>query len=392
MARERHDAKISATGKGKPWNRLSYDYRKQLYYKEVATYEKQHGKGSAFRPVSGNTSYAEYLAKQPEDFRREVLGPIRAKLFDGGKLQLKDMVSLDTGYERSVSFLEDLVEGRTTVAGKSQEAPGTLPDIRSAEKFTEVFGGVNEKFQKRIDDITAERNESLKSYDDQLASATTKARHDAILKRRTEELNRFQSEIGEVKKERAHEAISMLFPINDAYSENRGNLRSAALKDGRKDVIDAADMMGRILDNSRHKITWNSLPAIVKSHKKRSEFIPSGPGRIEVSRRSSWSFRSALHEMGHWWDHASPELKKEVKAFFDEITAGGQSKRLGRGYKKNERFVPASIPMPLNYCTKIYSDGMTEMTSVFLQCLVDDPFGLASKYPTFFNRMMEILK
>ncbi|HBT77217.1 MAG TPA: hypothetical protein DEB39_09915, partial [Planctomycetaceae bacterium] len=242
MARERHDAKISATGKGKPWNRLSYDYRKQLYYKEVATYEKQHGKGSAFRPVSGNTSYAEYLAKQPEDFRREVLGPIRAKLFDGGKLQLKDMVSLDTGYERSVSFLEDLVEGRTTVAGKSQEAPGTLPDIRSAEKFTEVFGGVNEKFQKRIDDITAERNESLKSYDDQLASATTKARHDAILKRRTEELNRFQSEIGEVKKERAHEAISMLFPINDAYSENRGNLRSAALKDGRKDVIDAADM------------------------------------------------------------------------------------------------------------------------------------------------------
>lgn len=58
--------------------------------------------------VSSKTTYGEWLARQPESFQKEVLGPTRYKLFSKGELSIDRFVDGESGQQYTLDQLKDL--------------------------------------------------------------------------------------------------------------------------------------------------------------------------------------------------------------------------------------------------------------------------------------------
>lgn len=61
-------------------------------------------RASANGPVSGNTTFADFLARQPRPFIEDVLGKKRAGMFEAGKITVRDLIS-GTGRELTLEEL-----------------------------------------------------------------------------------------------------------------------------------------------------------------------------------------------------------------------------------------------------------------------------------------------
>ena len=103
MAKDAHEANQKAT---KPWEELTYDYRKQLRYKAMKDWSNANGDASPYRHVSGDKTFKEIFETQPESFQKSWLGTTRYEYFKAGKLTLDQIVSPDTGYVKTLEDLE----------------------------------------------------------------------------------------------------------------------------------------------------------------------------------------------------------------------------------------------------------------------------------------------
>lgn len=67
--------------------------------------------------VSSNTTYGDWLARQPASFQKEVLGPTRYKLFSKGELTLDRFVDGETGRQYTLNQLKELEPHAFELAG-----------------------------------------------------------------------------------------------------------------------------------------------------------------------------------------------------------------------------------------------------------------------------------
>ena len=67
--------------------------------------------------VSSNTTYGDWLKKQPAAFQREVLGETRYKLFAKGDLTLDRFVDGETGKQYTLAQLRELEPHAFELAG-----------------------------------------------------------------------------------------------------------------------------------------------------------------------------------------------------------------------------------------------------------------------------------
>ena len=106
--------------------------------------------------------------------------------------------------------------------------------------------------------------------------------------------------------------------------------------------------------------------------------------------------RIAVHELGHAIDQAHPSLAKRAVAYRETRTAGEKLKRLrdvtgNSGYDlfevaKCDKFIDC-------YMGKFYpGDQHTEVLSMGLEYMYDDPIGFAQKDPTTFDFILRIMK
>ncbi len=109
MARDEYE-KHSKKHNGKDWSKLSYDYRKQLMYKQIKAFEAKTGK-SAYVQMKGESTFPEYFARRSAAFQKEWLGPARYRMYADGLLKLDQLVNPDTGFVRTVKELKELVGG-----------------------------------------------------------------------------------------------------------------------------------------------------------------------------------------------------------------------------------------------------------------------------------------
>lgn len=103
----------------------------------------------------------------------------------------------------------------------------------------------------------------------------------------------------------------------------------------------------------------------------------------------------AVHELGHAIDRAHPSLVQRAIAYRESRTVGEQARRLRdvtgvRAYKLDEiakcdRFIDC-------YMGKIYGHRSTEILSMGLEYMYDDPIGFAQKDPTTFDFIFRIMK
>jgi hypothetical protein len=78
---------------------LSYDTRKQKRYEAIKKWSKETGK-APYQRIKGAT-FKDYLEQSTPEFRRQYLGPKRAKDYEAGTLSLDNMIKPDSGYKKN---------------------------------------------------------------------------------------------------------------------------------------------------------------------------------------------------------------------------------------------------------------------------------------------------
>ena len=101
-----------------------------------------------------------------------------------------------------------------------------------------------------------------------------------------------------------------------------------------------------------------------------------------------------VHELGHWLEHHVPAVGKAAQSFLKTRTAGEKEASLKeitkKGYGKDE-FCKAD-KFPEAYCGKLYPNFHdTEIVSMGLQFMHDDPVRFAQKDPEYFDFIYDVM-
>jgi len=99
--------------------------------------------------------------------------------------------------------------------------------------------------------------------------------------------------------------------------------------------------------------------------------------------------RIAVHEIGHFLEEHSPGLHKKIKAFYNMRTADDIPKWLGSGYRPDEMFKKDKFID--KYMGKVYN-GATEILSMGMEYMVDNPMKLLEKDPGMFEFIIDIMR
>lgn len=155
-----------------------------------------------------------------------------------------------------------------------------------------------------------------------------------------------------------------------------------------KDAFTSAD--GHILEKVHVNIN-------ISYKVKRGNFVPNVykgswyVGKINMSNKSE---RVLYHEFGHQLEHSNPEIRRACQQFLFDRTRGESSQQLskvsGRHYNKHEmtkkdKFFDA-------YVGKQYGSGDTEVLSMGLAEIMDNPVTFAEKDPEHFDLICDILQ
>lgn len=87
------------------------------------------------------------------------------------------------------------------------------------------------------------------------------------------------------------------------------------------------------------------------------------------------SFETAIHELGHRFERAVPEIRNEEKEFYDRRTKGEELEWLGKGYEKSEVTRKDNFIHP--YMGKDYQGQAYELVSMGFEYAYTDPEKLA---------------
>lgn len=99
---------------------------------------------------------------------------------------------------------------------------------------------------------------------------------------------------------------------------------------------------------------------------------------------------TVVHEMGHWLEAISPEVKRAALDFYNRRTKGEPLKSLGPSYDANERTRADNFIDP--YMGKDYKGKATEIISMGAEFLFRDPLTFARQDPEYFDFMYNLLR
>jgi hypothetical protein len=118
-------------------------------------------------------------------------------------------------------------------------------------------------------------------------------------------------------------------------------------------------------------------------------------GKAIINMTTSVGTKAALHELGHALEHLSKDVQQKAIAFLDQRTAGESAHYLGDGYNRQEKAKFDKFVDP--YMGKVYKDKngdtyATEIVSMGLQKMFEDPVVFAKQDPEYFEFMYNLLR
>lgn len=124
--------------------------------------------------------------------------------------------------------------------------------------------------------------------------------------------------------------------------------------------------------------------------------------RINFRSRDRDYVTTAIHEWVHAFDHSDPGIAAAVHEFWkyrvgDEAPTNLQQKFPGSKYKPDEEGRRDRFDLAFGdtssayYCGKVYPNGATEVLTMGVQQLFEDPSGFARKDPEYFTFVLGIL-
>lgn len=157
----------------------------------------------------------------------------------------------------------------------------------------------------------------------------------------------------------------------------------------KQNVKNAAAFVASITDRSRLPRT-RTVTAKIEGAAPRAS---CGAFQLNLSRTDSAT--TVAHELGHYIEHQSPKWAKAMRDFLDRRTVGEAARPLqqiqpGYGYETHEIAKPDKFRDP--YTGKIYSHGSTEVLSMGVQYLYEDPLLFARTDPDYFDVVINFLR
>jgi hypothetical protein len=132
---------------------------------------------------------------------------------------------------------------------------------------------------------------------------------------------------------------------------------------------------------------------LIQSNEKRASYNLE-TNTIDIGNQAGVD-ESVAHEMGHFIEYNNPIIKKECQEFYNNVTQGGEKRSLKKDlpdddYDDDEFYIKTNIPLPF-YATKCMNEG-TELFSVGMQKLYENPIEFSRDYPEFFNFIVSTLR
>lgn len=245
-----------------------------------------------------------------------------------------------------------------------------------------------EPLQARIDEIAPQIN--------RLQREIPNLPKDEILPN-ARKLAQLQREFVDLKKQRAESVRELiLLPeersgrlVEDVdYKLNRGAKKSWRIKEA---VDDFSHMFSRDLLVEGEPAKFIRTVMIKLDQRVTRSYFQGGEVHL-----SGDSKRVAIHELGHWLEVVNKSVSNETARFFEERTKGEVTKTLrsltgtrsyGRGeVAKKDKFIEA-------YMGKVYAGSRsTELLSMGMELLWDDPVRLAQEDPDYFDFIFQLLR
>jgi SPP1 gp7 family putative phage head morphogenesis protein len=126
-----------------------------------------------------------------------------------------------------------------------------------------------------------------------------------------------------------------------------------------------------------------------------------GQGKINMGAPRAGLVAVVPHEYGHALEEFNPKLKTAAnrilskRASEDGFKTKGLKEHYGPSskYRPDEKFYLCSKqPFPDPYCSKVYSTGATEITSMGLQYMATDPLNFYQRDPEYFAYIVKVMK
>jgi hypothetical protein len=136
----------------------------------------------------------------------------------------------------------------------------------------------------------------------------------------------------------------------------------------------------------------SSRTATVVASKARRESASPTTGKVMLNSQSA--SQVTVHELGHLLE-ADPDMRRAAKAFLDRRTAGETSERLrditgNKGYHRSEITKKDGFFSP--YVGKQYDSGYTEVISMGLEKMAEDPAEFARLDPDHFRFIYQLCR
>lgn len=111
------------------------------------------------------------------------------------------------------------------------------------------------------------------------------------------------------------------------------------------------------------------------------------PGSNTVSMSPSHGTHAVIHELAHWLEDVRPEIRKEVKAYYDKRTKDEPLASIGTSSNSGEDILVRKDQWIQPYQGRDYGSGteFTEVLSVGLELLYKNPIYLAKNDPDLFD-------
>lgn len=299
----------------------------------------------------------------------------------------------------------------------TNKTPMTGKEIReqARAKYIEAEKEMEARYETEIERLRIVYIEKTKAFDNywnKVADVPHNAATRAKLKQLKEEMHRswepIAAKIEARKAEREafaatnirKEMHDMLYVRKESPIKHDIYWEQSTLPSTQKRVDEALDFVGRVVhEKTAQKL--NGTQITVSKAVKREYAIKTTRGegfdrvtggRIFCNHLTPTS--TIVHEIGHCIEFSDKMYKRAANVFLDRRTAGEEAQQLRKLTKKN--FDPSEIAKPDKFRTpyigKIYGDKYTEVISMGIQYLYEDPLKFAEEDPDMFDFIVDLLR
>lgn len=275
------------------------------------------------------------------------------KKFKSNNTFLQDTADKVAELKKDIAALPAEIEKQVKAAGKE-----VIAEINNNTAFAERGKKIAD-LQKRNSDLAAEYNK-----------ASTFERGEIYKKWKTV-YNELQETINKSYPENAQEVKALLSQVREMGSKDVDVLKHLNNSKSKQvqTVLNAYDMYPTDWVRKSAQRNTLSVKAVKRGYYSDYKQIIAISGDGKGS-----SFRTAIHELGHRFEKAVPQIREAEKAFYERRTAGESLRWLGGNYGKNER--SRFDKFISRYMGKDYSGDAYELVSMGFELGYTDPAAL----------------